>query len=251
MSSIFDKINTLVNAQVNDFLGRNPKSPLARIKLNAEEADKNPRRSAQTLRQRLEEAIEYEDDLQATVDLIMREATDLDLQVDHLLQAGDEVGARRIQGQLIMKQRQLSIAESELRDHRLMTQHLMRELSTLEMTLDGQERREQATPGEASGGKPRMRIPVEGSNSAATYVKTKGNTIAGAVSDKLEGARTGLENLLNNAPVGKEPQPRRRFEKFEVVDEEPDPRRPKSRGQDKGHMNDRLSRLSKPDDDDS
>ena len=33
MSNLFDKISTLVNAQVNDLLGRNPQSPLARIRL--------------------------------------------------------------------------------------------------------------------------------------------------------------------------------------------------------------------------
>ena len=58
-------------------------------------------------------------------------------------------------------------------------------------------------PGKRAAGSPRMRIPVAGSDSAATYVKAKGNTIAGAVSNKLEGARTGLENMLNNAPVRK------------------------------------------------
>ena len=131
MSSLFDKINTLVNAQVNDLLGRNPKSPLARIKLKAEEAEKNPGRSVQSLRQRLEEAIDYEDDLQAKNDSLMREAADLDQQVDRILQAGDEFGARRLQNQLNLKQQQLTIAESELRDHRLLTQHMMQEMATL------------------------------------------------------------------------------------------------------------------------
>ena len=38
MSDLFEKISTLIHAQLNDFMGKNPRSPLSRIKLNAEEA---------------------------------------------------------------------------------------------------------------------------------------------------------------------------------------------------------------------
>ena len=131
MSDLFDKIATLVNAQVNDFLGRNPRSPLARIQFNAEEAEKNPRRSVQSLRRRLAEAIAYEDELQARIETLTQAALELDRQVDGRLRSGDELAARRLQGQLNMKRQQLTIAESELHDHRVLTQHLMQEMTTL------------------------------------------------------------------------------------------------------------------------
>ena len=145
MSDLFDKISTLINAQLNDFLGKNPRSPLSRIRLDADEAEENPQRSARSLRQRLDEAIDYEDELQARIDQRMREVVELDKLVDEMLGSGDEYSAQRLQGQLNMKQQQLTIAESELRDHRLMTQHLMQELGALELALDSQQRRQQAS----------------------------------------------------------------------------------------------------------
>ena len=91
MSDFFDKISTLINAQFNDLLGKNPRSPLARIKLNAEEAEKNPQRSAHSLRLRLEEAIEYEDELEARIDERMTEVAELDKLVDEMLRSGDGI----------------------------------------------------------------------------------------------------------------------------------------------------------------
>ena len=98
MSSLFDKIATLVNAQVNELLGKNPSSPLTRIRLDADDAEKRPRDSAQALRRRLDEAFEYEEVLQDKIDALMREAADLDAQIDASVRQGDEFGARRLAG---------------------------------------------------------------------------------------------------------------------------------------------------------
>ena len=143
MDSLFDKLSTLVNAQLNEYLGRNPKSPLSRIRLDAEEVENNPRRTVKSIRDRLEEAMSYEDEIQAKIDKLTQEAIQLDEQVDAMIKANDEFGSRRVQGQLNMKQQQLSIAESELRDHRTLTQHLMQEMTTLEMALDNQQQQPQ------------------------------------------------------------------------------------------------------------
>lgn len=245
MSSFFDKISTLVNAQVNDLLGRNPKSPLARIRLNPEEAEKDPRRSAHTLRQRLDEAIDYESELQDSISDLMSEALELDAQVDACLQRGDQFGARRLQGQLNMKQQQLTIAESELRDHRMVTRHLMQEMSVLESALDSRETRQrsQETRGDRQ---PRpTRIPVEGAVSSAA------DSIVESVTDKLNEARAGIDTLLNQQPAAEAPKGRGNKERIVIVDEEPDPRQPKPRKTDQENMNRRLSRLSRPSEDES
>ena len=243
MSNLFDKIATLVNAQVNDFLGRNPRSPLARIQFNAEEAEKNPRRSVQSLRRRLAEAIAYEDELQARIETLTQAALELDRQADGRLRSGDELAARRLQGQLNMKRQQLTIAESELRDHRVLTQHLMQEMTTLEMALDNQERRAETATPSSSGG---VSIPVEGVDAA------RPSSVLDTVSGKLNQTRSTLENLLNNSPVPAAPEISQKYERFDIVDEAPDPRqpKPKPRKPNKDDMNARLSRLSKPDGDD-
>ncbi len=246
MDSLFDKLSTLVNAQVNDFLGRNPQSPLARIKLDAEEVENNPRRTVKSLRDRLEEAMAYEDEIQAKIDKLTQEAIQLDEQIDMMIKSNDEFGARRVQGQLNMKQQQLSIAESELRDHRTLSQHLMQEMTTLEMALDNQQNQQKnsaSNPPKSSGGG--IRIPVDGEDRSEDNNKS----VLDTVSDKFNETRSSLENLLNNSPVPKAPDVSERFQKFDIVDEVPDPRKPKSKKKDSGDMNQRVSRLSKPDDD--
>lgn len=242
MSNFFDKISTLVNAQVNDLLGKNPTSPLARIRLNPEEAEKNPHRSAQALRQRLDEAILYEDDLQAKIDHLSAEALDLDADVDACLQRDDQLGARRLQGQLNMKQQQLAIAESELRDHRRVTQHLMHEMLDLDAALEEFDRRPASKPPDSGSPGRSTRIPIEGAEAAAS-------SVVDSVTDKLNEARDSLDSLLNREP--EKPAPTRRGrERIVIVDEEPDPRTPKPPKQDPGDMSRRLSRLSKPAEDD-
>ena len=244
MSNIFDKINTLVNAQVNDLLGRNPKSPLARIKLNSDEIEANPRRTAQSLHQRLEEGLAYEGELEAKIQQIREEAVILDEQADKQVKSGDEFGARRALSQLQLKQQQLTIAEAELRDHRTLTQHLMQEMVTLDMALENQER-QKAQPANPTTKKGGVRIPIEG---VSTSASNEDKSLRDTVTEKLNETRSSLETLLNNSPVPKSPDISKRFEKYDIVDEVPDPRTPKSQKKDKGDMNQRLSRLSKPDD---
>ncbi len=241
MSSLFDKIVTLVNAQVNELLGKNPTSPLARIRLNADDAEKNPRGSAQSLRRRLDEAVDFEEVLQDKIDALMREAADLDAQIDASVRQGDAFGARRLQGLLNSKQQQLTIAESELRDHRALTRHLMQEMRNLEAALDERDRQSGSRPAASQSSRRTTRIPLEGADSPS---------IVDAVSDKLDEARDGLESLLNRQTQQAEPRhSATRSSKFIVVDEAPDPRQPKARKKDAGDMNRRLSRLSKPQDD--
>ena len=247
MSSLFEKLSTLVNAQVNDLLGKNPKSPLARIRLNPEEAEKDPRRSAGTLRQRLDEAVDYETDLQSKIEQLMNEAMELDAQVDACLQRGDQFGARRLQGQLNIKQQQLTIAESELRDHRMVTRHLMQEMVTLDAALDERERRQRAQPAGGGGPTRGTRIPVEGA------VGNAADAIVEGVTDKLNEARDNIESLLKREPTSAKPVSASSGskERIVIVDEEPDPRKPKPRKTDQENMNRRLSRLSKSDNDGS
>ena len=242
MSSLFDKFSTLVNAQVNDLLGRNPSSPLARIRLNPEAAEKDPRRSAQALRQRMDEALDYENDLQGKIDGLAREALELDAAVDECLERGDQVDARRWQAQLNIKRQQLTIAESDLREHRMVTRHLMQEIAVLESALDSrenQQRRQEAGGGSAA----KRRIPVEGGSAASSF--------ADGVADKLNEARDSIETLLNRAPPTERKVGGRAEERIVIVDEAPDPRQPKARQNDQDTMKRRLSRLSKPAEDES
>ena len=244
MSSLFDKLNTLVNAQVNDLLGKNPRSPLARIKLKQDDAEQAPRQSARTLRHRLEDAIAYEDELQAKIDGLLRKAEALDEQVDRAISIQDELGARRLQEQLIMQQRQLAIAESELRDHRRVTGHLMTELRNLEGALDRQER---DSASRSAGPGNRQRIPLDEPGQARSPRAAGSPSIVDSVTGKLDEAREGLEDLLKRSPVPQPPPKSSGRQRFDIIDEAPDPRKPKPPKTEASDMKNRLSRLSKPD----
>ena len=228
MSSLLDKLSILVNAQVNELLGRSPRSPLARLPLYQRESAANPRHAAAQLRQRLEEAISYEDELQAKIDRLLQEAMDIDEQVDSALQAGDSVTSRRLQGQLNAMQQQLGIAESELQDHRLVTRHLMQELNELDFALDEQERRG-------------ARIPVQ---DAEPDSRVSPASVLESAANRFNQALSGMDGSQPKPPAP-EPKPTR----FQIVDEAPDPRQPKPQGKDASDMNKRLSRLSGADDD--
>ncbi|MCY3572945.1 MAG: hypothetical protein OXG92_03125 [Chloroflexi bacterium] len=227
MSSFIDKLSVLLNAQVNELLGRNSNSPLARIRLNANEPATNPRRSAQQLRARLEEAVGYEDKLQARIDKLMDEALDLDEQVDAALGAGDSYNSRRLQTQLNLKQQQLAIAESELREHRLVTRHLMKELVALEATLGEQEMQSARVTVEEAG-----RSASQSAKAIARDAADKFNETLGALGTRLPSAKSA------------QPRPTR----YQIIEEAPDPNSPKPQGKDAKVMNKRLSRLSRPDD---
>ena len=240
MSSFFDKIGTLINAQVNDLLGHNPKSPLARIRLDPADAEKDPRQSARAIRRRLEEAEDYEDQLRVKIDGLMKEALELDGAVDACLNRGDEFGARRMQSQLNMKQQQLNMAEAELREHGLATRHLMRELVDLEAALDSHERQQRRQKPERANQGQKARIPIQGSDQVEGIVDSVGV--------KLNEAREGIETLFKGEPAAPQRRDPGGKQRIVIVDEEPDPRQPKARNADKDKMNRRLSRLSGPSD---
>ena len=198
------------------------------------------------MRQRLEEAIDYEDELQARIDERMREVVELDKLVDEVLRSGDEYSAQRLQSQLNVKQQHLTIAESELHDHRLMSRHLMQELSTLEMALDSQERRQRDQDKRSSSSTGKTRIPISGVASTAKQGGKIGLSFLDAVTDKFDETRANLENLLDSSPAPDQQERPGGVQRFEIVDEEPDPRTPKPRRKDEPDMNARLSRLRKP-----
>ena len=227
MSSLIDKLSTLVNAQVNELLGRNPRSPLARVSLKPQDAAANPRQSATRLRQRLDEAIAYEDELQAKIDRLVQEALDIDEQVDAALKSGDSYESRRAQARLNAKQQQVTIAESELRDHRLVTRHLMQELVRLESSLDERER---------AG----ARIPLEDEGERGASPMSFIADAADRVNQAL-----GVNERSQPQPPARAVKPNR----YQIVDEAPDPRQPKPQGKDASDMTKRLSRLSGADDD--
>lgn len=143
MDSLFKKLNTLVRAGLNDLLGEDWAAGDLRRRLLPGRLGPDIDREIATLRQRIEEALGYEDQLQARVDALYAEVAELDAQADQEVQAGHEDEARRAVEELQRKQRELNMAEADLREHRLVTQDLIFQVNRLEAVVEEARRAQQ------------------------------------------------------------------------------------------------------------
>ncbi|MCS6836038.1 MAG: PspA/IM30 family protein [Anaerolineae bacterium] len=147
MPSFFEKLNTLVQAHINDIV-----RPLS------DEADEGMRRQVlsrrdirlgldgdlRTLKKRVDDALGHEAKLQARVDELHAEIAQWDAKADDYLRQNNEAQARYALTQLRRAQADLEIAEQALREHHIVTQELVTKVSQLEAILEDARQREEA-----------------------------------------------------------------------------------------------------------
>ena len=88
------------------------------------------------LRQRVDDALKYEDELAERVDSLQAEVERRDQQADEAMAQGQDDTARRHVEELQRLQNRLAMAESDLREHRLVTQELIGRVDQLEAVVD-------------------------------------------------------------------------------------------------------------------
>ncbi len=151
MSDLFKKLNVLVKASLND---------LASGQASERRADSAPKlgadydRDVRTLRNRINEAITYEDQLKARVRQLEAEVGRWDSAADEAVARQDEVQARYAIEQVQRARQRLGIAANDLREHQLVTQELVTRVNTLEAALADARRAQGASaqPAPESGG---------------------------------------------------------------------------------------------------
>src|SRR5690606_24401633 len=113
MSDLFKKLNVLVKASLNDLTGSSnrPRQPDVTPKLGAE-ADRDVR----SLRQRINEAIGYEDQLKARVQQLEAEVNQWDATADDAVAKGNDDAARHAVAQMQRARQRLTIAANDLRE---------------------------------------------------------------------------------------------------------------------------------------
>ena len=126
---MFKKLNLLLKSRLNDVLGDNP---VRRSSLDSKRLGKDLDREVDYLRKQINDAITYEEGLQEKVTALMQEATQLDLQADEAVANGNDSEARHLIGKLQRIQQRLTIAESDLREHQIVTQDLIQKVNTLD-----------------------------------------------------------------------------------------------------------------------
>ena len=132
MNDFLKKLNVLVKASLNEKIsgsgdkGDRPKAP--RIgKLMDEDV--------QSLRQRINDAVDYEDELKARIRQFEDEAAGWDRQADEAVTQGNDVNARYAIEQMKRAEQRATIAQSDLREHQLITQALIQRVNTLEAAV--------------------------------------------------------------------------------------------------------------------
>lgn len=134
MSDLFRKLNVLVKAAVNDALGDEQGRKRAGS-LNPGKFGGDIDREVKMLRQRINDALEYETELQQRVQTLRNNVVQLDQQADDAVRTGQDAQARYAVEQMQRAQRSLEMAEADLREHRLVTQELISRVNMLDAAV--------------------------------------------------------------------------------------------------------------------
>jgi phage shock protein A len=152
MAGLFQKINTLLKARIDSFLEEDlhlPQRPDTDALLSAARLGKDVDREISALRQRIEEALTYEDTLQEKIDALRQEASDSDSQADQALLQGQEDAARQAVEHMRRLEQQATMLEADLVQHRRTTAEFIERVNVLE-GLIAEARREQTTEAAAA-----------------------------------------------------------------------------------------------------
>lgn len=245
--SIFKKLTTLVQAQINDIispLSDETDGPARRRWLARSGMGQDMANDVTLLRKRVDEALAYEDKLQKQLDALYQDVSDLDTKADEALQNGQESQARGYLGQMHAKQREIAAREADMSDHRAITQELLSQVNSLEAVLE-QTRREQqeqaaqsAETAERTAQTQQTRIRVE-----MDAQDEKAGQVMETLARKVDETRRKLGELITTQADTPLARPE------EVVDEVPPPPvHPMDRQKVDDDLARRIERLSKPDD---
>jgi phage shock protein A len=140
MSDFFKKLNVLVKASLNDLLDSDPGT--SDRGLRPDKLGKNIDAEVKALRQRVNDALDYEDQLVQRVQSLQQEAETLDGNADQALEQGREDEARQILLRLQATRQRLSMAEADLQDHRSVTRELIVRVNELDAAVADARQRE-------------------------------------------------------------------------------------------------------------
>lgn len=146
MTSLFSKLNTLLRSHIHDVVDRVDRA----ANFNTpERGSRQHEATVDALRERINQAIEYENKLQREVDDLDTEIAGLDRKADDTLDAGNEAMARHLIKQKQNLQRRREIARADLEEHRRIAESLISEVNRLDATLAGHEPAEKPSTTEA------------------------------------------------------------------------------------------------------
>ncbi len=137
MNDLLNKLNVLVKATLNDALTGDSR----RNKLVSPDGDKSSAiqegsQQIVELRQRINETLAFEDELQKQIQTLQTQIADWDEQADESVKSGDEANAHYAVEQMQRVQQRLNMVQSDLAAHETVTQELIYHVNKLEAAVD-------------------------------------------------------------------------------------------------------------------
>ncbi len=143
MNDLFKKLNVLLKASLKDAVGGGGERQLAPVRLG-----KGVDREITALRDRINEAVRYEDEIKARIRRYEDEAERWDQEADAAVARDDNTAARYAIEHMQRAQQRASIAQSDLREHQRSTQDLIGNVNTLDAAVaDARRAHPEATAG--------------------------------------------------------------------------------------------------------
>lgn len=184
MDDFFKKLNVLVRAGINDLLSEDRAHP--RGSLRPERLGKDVDREIAALRERINQALDYEDELQTRVTALQTEAANLDQIIDDLVARSEDAAARHSAEQLQRTRQRLTVAESDLRAHQMVTQELIQRVNELDAAVADARQREHQKGGTADSS-PGMET--------TSQAEAEGQSASKRVSDVLHEMRMKISEM--------------------------------------------------------
>mgnify|MGYP006281602339 CR=1 FL=1 len=198
--SFFDKLNVLVRSQVNDLLSfgnednddERAENRRQRV-LERREVGENLSRDVAGLRRRVDDAVAYEKQLQGKVDALYGEIADLDARADAALQRNNDAEARRHIARMQQAQREVTMLEADLREHRHITGELISQVNTMEaMVEQGRQRQAEQDQAEQQAS---SRLGRQGDDPGSDD-DTRIENLTRSLTERLDNTRKALSDLV-------------------------------------------------------
>jgi phage shock protein A len=136
MTDLFKKLNTLIQAGINDVMAEAQKTVSEPLKhIPRSRLGKGITNEVDHLRQKVNDALAYEDELVARLEDIQQDMDALDRQADAAVAAGDDAKARYLLERLNRAQQRYTMTESDLKAHRIAAQDLIRRVNELDAAI--------------------------------------------------------------------------------------------------------------------
>lgn len=218
MSDLIDKLNVLLRANLDSFLGRSGEGAPPPKRLPPEQLGKDVDREIAALRRQIDAALNKEEDLKARLEALRGQIEQYDRAADAALERGDESAARANVQQMQAARKRTAALELELGRHRDATFDLIQHVNTLEAMVSDARHAESraassAPAAPAAEAAPPLSTPSQAASPAAATDNAQGQspapdqptplpgkTATELLSDMLRSVRERVEEAVATKP---------------------------------------------------